>query len=65
MTALQAAERSPSVVATIATTLLDLRDPDNLSLTSRGTVLARVGLFFMKHAISPSNRAQSRSSRHG
>lgn len=50
MTALQAAERSPSVVATIATTLLDLRDPENLSLATRDTFFARTGLFFMKNA---------------
>jgi alpha-beta hydrolase superfamily lysophospholipase len=50
MTALQATERSPDVFGTIATTLLDLRDPENLSLAARDTFLARVGLFFMKHA---------------
>jgi pimeloyl-ACP methyl ester carboxylesterase len=50
MTALQAAERTPGILATIATTLLDLRDPDLLSLVAGDTMLARAGVFFTRHA---------------
>lgn len=50
MTAVQAAERTPEVVATIATCLLDLRDPEILSLAAGDGVLARAGVFFTKHA---------------
>jgi pimeloyl-ACP methyl ester carboxylesterase len=50
MTAVQAAERTPSIVATIATTLLDMRDPDLLGLVAGETVLARAGVFFTRHA---------------